>query len=366
LEKKIQQLTSTTSTTTDLLGGNKFNWYSDVAIVTKVHWPNDLLMLQQMLCLFKAAYNRHLNYDIVVFTTIPWNETTTQQLADVVAPAHLEIVVDSAPLEDRLARLTGIQRRELFQRCDVKDNETLTWFHHCTEPTYGNKANLAYAWQSEFRARHLWTNPAMKKYRYMIWMDSDAMCTKDWNIDPMQMMVENELVLMYNNFPMGFTKNEKLRDKMMFAYNKTVCRVLLDEKEGYFNTYPCDDSFDGGVNDIQINQVHGFHHVTDLKFYRSQQNMKFFKTFIGNNQFSREWDDQIAVTVPAAVLAPEKAWEYKSHGINVSLIHNGDWDGNRMIKAKHWSYKRMWFEGGIMNSWPAGKELCRPYVKVRG
>ena len=108
--------------------------------------------------------------------------------------------------------------------------------------------------------------------------------------------------------------------------------------------------------------VHGFHHVTDLAFYRSKQNLEFFKTLIGTHQFSREWDDQIAVTIPAAVLAPQKAWKY-----NATLIHNGRWEGlKNSQRTKHYSYQRMWFEGGIMNSWPAAKALCRPYIKVRG
>merc|ERR1712232_207818 len=52
----------------------KFQRYEGVAIVTKVHWPNDIPILKQMLCLASAAYNRHVNYDIIVFSTIPWNQ----------------------------------------------------------------------------------------------------------------------------------------------------------------------------------------------------------------------------------------------------------------------------------------------------
>ena len=258
-----------------------FQRYEKVVIVTKVHWPEDVIMLQQSLCLVTAAYNRHVRYDIVVFTTLPWNLTTIAALADVVAPATVQVVVDSAPLADRVAALTGRQRTDLYARCNVTTGTNLTWMHYCTEPQYKIPSNLAYAWQAEFRARHLWvrvpcrrrlslslsffvfvlirllmrtihssyvfffffffqTHPALKSYRYMLWLDSDAMCTEDWTIDPIQLMIDNALVLLYSHFPQGDMKNPQLKEKMQHAYNnRTVCRIFEDETKGYFNTYPC-------------------------------------------------------------------------------------------------------------------------------
>jgi len=200
------------------------------------------------------------------------------------------------------------------------------------------------------------------------------MCTKDWNVDPMKMMVENKLVLMYDNFPSGLTNNQELKEKMMIAYDKSVCRVLFDETKGNFITKPCatPDTPEGQA-EVRIHKVHGFHHITDLSFYRSEMNMKFFRTFIGNRTFGRQLDDRIAVTIPAAILEPQKAWDYEKHGINVSLLHNGLWDGKKDRKAKSWSFKHMWYghkekgiTKGIKNSWPAGKKLCNSYIKVRG
>lgn len=35
----------------------------------------------------------------------------------------------------------------------------------------------------------------------MMWMDSDTMCSKAWEQDPIAAMVRNDLVLMYDNYP---------------------------------------------------------------------------------------------------------------------------------------------------------------------
>ena len=70
-----------TNTTTTTTVTQPFQRYEKVVIVTKVHWPEDVIMLQQSLCLVTAAYNRHVRYDIVVFTTLPWNVTINCSLS---------------------------------------------------------------------------------------------------------------------------------------------------------------------------------------------------------------------------------------------------------------------------------------------
>jgi hypothetical protein len=37
----------------------------------------------------------------------------------------------------------------------------------------------------------------------MIWMDDDAIPTKSWLKDPMKAMVEENLIVFYDNFPQG-------------------------------------------------------------------------------------------------------------------------------------------------------------------
>ena len=49
-----------------------FQRYEGVLIATKVLWSKDLPRLRQMFCLLNAAYNRHhVDYNLLVFTTLP-------------------------------------------------------------------------------------------------------------------------------------------------------------------------------------------------------------------------------------------------------------------------------------------------------
>lgn len=50
---------------------------------------------------------------------------------------------------------------------------------------------------------------------------------------------------------------------------------------------------------------------------------------IADTKFSRRWDDQLAVTVPAAMLAPEKAWDMRTHGVHLNVWHNQYLDGKK-------------------------------------
>ena len=70
-------------------------------------------------------------------------------------------------------------------------------------------------------------------------------------------------------------------------------------------------------------------HITDLDFYRSPKVMNWFTTLIGDMKFSRRYDDQIGVTVPAAVWAGNRTSDITIALNNYSLdiFHNGKLDG---------------------------------------
>lgn len=151
------------------------NIYDKVVIVTKVLWPKDLGLLQRMLCYLSFFYNDKRRYDIVVFTTLPWTEDQVQKLQKTVYPAKLVVAMDSPPIEEVTAKMTPEELKFINERCNVKSNETLSWWHHCRDPfAKGMGANnLGYCWQAEFRTYHIWTHEALKDYKYMIWMDSE-------------------------------------------------------------------------------------------------------------------------------------------------------------------------------------------------
>lgn len=323
--------------------------YDRVVMVTKVLWPSELMRLKQMICLFTAAYNRHVNYDIVVFTTIPWTRLQILELQGVAPQTNIRVVVDSPPLQDQLATMSSDELKFLYERCSVNPGENITWLHHCTEPGFRNIANLGYAWQAEFRAYHIWNTPVLAEYKYMIWMDSDALCTKPWTQDPMKVVVENDLVLLFDNFPQGACTNIKLQDKLMAAYNRTMCKVYLVDG-GHLNPHECREN-----ESVRVGNVHGFHHITNLDYYRSPEHQHFLQIMVSDYRFSREWDDQLGVTVPAAMGAPKRAWDYRAHGLNMGIHHNGRLDGKEKNIA--FGYNAFWEKGGKKN-WQVGREMC--------
>ena len=84
--------------------------------------------------------------------------------------------------------------------------------------------------------------------------------------------------------------------------------------------------------------VHGFCHITNLDWYRQQKH--FFENWIGDGFLQRKYDDQGAVTIPPAVLAPERAWDMYSHDLHLHLYHNGNLDGKK--KARRGGYRGFW------------------------
>jgi hypothetical protein len=331
--------------------------YDRVVVATKVLWPSDMPKLKQMLCLFTAAYNRHVNYDIVVFSTVPWTRRQVQELRAVVPQTEVVVVRDSPPLQDQLATMSPEEVRFLYKRCNVKEGENITWFHHCTEPGYGVKANLGYSWQAEFRAFHIWKAQALAQYKYMMWLDGDSFCTKPWAQDPMRMMVENDLVLMADNFPQGTAVLPSLREKMQRVYNRSICAVTLSD-EGRLSPKECTSR----IALPRLGLVHGFMHVTDLDFYRNATNLRFLELVVGGRRFSRQADDQLAVTAPAALAAPDRAWDMRRNGLNLGIHHNGLLDGKEKNAAP--GYSAFWEKEG-KKKWAAAREMCDDLVVYR-
>jgi hypothetical protein len=325
-----------------------------VVVATKVHSAMDLQRLQQMICLFTAAYNRHLNYDIVVFTTIPWRRWHLQELRAVAPQTHIRVVRDSVPLRDHFALMKPRELKFLVRRCGAASLQNLTWSNNCGEPGYPHETSLGYAWQAEFRSYHIWKTAVLAPYSYMMWIDADSYCTGPWTSDPVQEMVDQDLVLLADNFPAGHARNPRLNDKLRSVYNRTLCSLSL-EADG-FVPKECDES-----NTPQVGLVHGMMHVTSLNFYRSPKNLRYLELHAGDHRFSREWDDQLAVTAPAALGAPGRVRDLRTSGHRLGVHHNGYLDGkewNEKYGVMFWEY----WTHDIRNRWEVGREMCDALV----
>jgi hypothetical protein len=291
----------------------EFERQDGVVIVTKVHGTHQMTLLEQSLCLLHYAYNNRVLYDILVFTTTPINETDLVTTRRLVAPAKLTVVVDNQGLQNEIQALTPIRREKFLERCNETSPGNLTWWSNCPH-------RLAYTWQSEFRAWHIWRHPALSEYKYMMWLDTDGFSSKVWDRDPVAYMIQEDLVLLFDNFPAGRSKGRHIQERVFKAFNTTLCRVGL--KDGHLHRKISNDCFDSAIP-----QVHGFFHITNLEFYRSDPVMYWAETLIGDCYMCREYDDQVGVTVPAAILAPERSRDMRSNGIHLDVYHNSCLDG---------------------------------------
>jgi len=262
----------------------------------------------------------------------------------------LTVAVEGPSLEEHLAAMTEDERQFLEERCDVKPGEKLTWFHRCTEKGSSLFNNLGYSWQSEFRAFHIWNHEALKPYKYMFWIDSDAMCTKAFETDPMKVFIENDLNLMFDAFPGGLTRLPEFKVKMQETYGTSICKVSLT-KDGTLTPEMCKEE------DVlpSVRQICGFHHITRLDMYRSEKHQKFLKGLVSDYKFSRKWDDQLAVTIPAVMEDPKKAWDHQAHGVFLGIQHNSLMDGKE--RAEYISYLNWWNIVG-KSKWTVGRAMC--------
>ena len=108
-----------------------------------------------------------------------------------------------------------------------------------------------------------------------------------------------------------------------------------------------------GKKKTRIQQVHGFFHVSSLDFYRSDAVMKWNRALIGDSKFSRIFDDQIGITMSAAVLAGNRSRDMRSLGVYPRVFHNYVIDG----MMQDWrGYFVKWWEQNANTSFPEAQQ----------
>jgi len=280
------------------------------------------------------------------------------QLQHASQPARLVVASDMGgqSLLQRVQSLTDKQRTLLLFRCNVSRPEDMHWFTSCCATS--DCARLNYAWQAEFRATHVWFHPALAEYKYMLWLDSDAFCMQPWMQDPIDVMVRNRLVLFFDHFPQGHSSSrltQLLKSIVRRVFNSSLCGNITMNHLGQLHmrtTAPT--CADNAVARIPL--LHGFFHVTDLGFFRSPAVSAWVRNLTEDTKFSRHLDDQLAVTVPAAILAPGLAWDMRSNGVKLNVFHNGAIDGHHHERVG--GFKR-WFSKHGKGNFSAGWKACR-------
>ena len=350
----------TTPTTPELIGTDiqDFVRHEKVVIAMKIHGKTFLPEVKQALCLLHAAYNSRVLYDIVIFHTTPLPEADMAVVQAIVHPAKVTFVMDEKSLEQQIEDMTPEQREKLVARCnDANTTADLSWHTRCVDGK--TVMPIAYCWMSEFRSKQIWRQKVLEPYKYMLWWDSDNFATMVWQQDPIDYMVREDLVLLMGNYGQGTTRGGSgVQKKLYQVYNKTLCKSKIVENGRLHATYGTTEQECGGRD---VKQVHGFFHITNLDFYRLPINLHWFDVHIGDNKFSRQWDDQLAVMVPPVMLAPERAVEMEDVGIRPDIMHNMYTMGKR--KWKGGAYLAFW-EREAPTKFPEAIEKCTPYIKV--
>ena len=237
---------------------------------------------------------------MVVFTAEPLSQEEIRQLQEKVAPSKVSVVIDNIGLHQEIQALSQPRKEKFLKRCKVTDPTNLTWGSECP-------GRIAYNWQAEFRSVKIWTHPALANYKYMMWMDSDGFPTRVWDKDPIAFMIENDLIIFFDHFPQGRIHRSvkfEMHHRIYKSFNKTICKLELSKEDGSFITKLGTKNECRGVF---IPLIHGFFHITNLDFFRSDIVTNWVNTLIGDCFLCREFDDQAAVTIPTAILEPNRS-----------------------------------------------------------
>lgn len=116
-----------------------------VVVVTKIHDDLYMPLLVQQYCLFTAAYNHKMQYDLILFSTEPIGQEHRKELAEAVYPANLTIYIDEKTIADHVSELDENQTAYLLRRCKVNSTDELTWRTRCWEHG-GGEMPIAYTW----------------------------------------------------------------------------------------------------------------------------------------------------------------------------------------------------------------------------
>ena len=334
-------------------------------IVTKVIGPSEKKNLSQMLCMLSHFFNDEKQYDVIVFTTLPWHIDDQLYLQKLVYPTSIKIHLEGPPLLEQVSALNTTQQSFLLNRCgNVTSLKNLTWSNRCTEE--GSKVyKLGYGWQAEFRSYHIWNHPALLKYRYMMWLDSDAILSQMIITDPIQDAIHKNSIVSFAAFPYGRTHNQRLIHKMNLVYNHSICNAFLNKQTGRLSSKPC--SIDSKIN---LAQIGGFHHITDLHVFRKPIHQQFLKEFVGDYKYSRKYDDQIAVTVVGLMeqfLSKESNERFLIHqrstNVTLKIAHHCKFDNTERspCKAKR-IYNKLYKEDNTENA--KLKDRCDKYFEI--
>jgi len=148
-------------------------------------------------------------------------------------------------------------------------------------------------------------------------------------VDPIDLFVSRHLVLMFATLYSRLTSAPRQKVRA-FCAEEDACFCVGKPPlvNGTLNATRCSTNSTSG----RMPAAHGFMHITSLRFYRQARVQKWLDAWVGDAAFAREFDDQGAITVPAAAFAPQRSWDMWSNGVALNVMHNMLIDGRGFAK----------------------------------
>ena len=128
----------------DGLGIKDFDPNASAVIVSKIHANDTIPTVIQCFCLLHHAYNNRVNYDIVLFASVPISEEELQPIRDNIWPAKFTLVVDNPGLQEMVDALEPERKADLLNRCNVTSSSELTWLTRCREVMSSHEVRYYY------------------------------------------------------------------------------------------------------------------------------------------------------------------------------------------------------------------------------
>mmetsp|Transcript_44705 Transcript_44705/g.97274 ORF Transcript_44705/g.97274 Transcript_44705/m.97274 type:complete len:422 (+) Transcript_44705:84-1349(+) len=331
------------------------------AIVFKIHGPRNLASLLQSLCLLTQAYNGVARRDVVIFSDLRLDDAEMQQLQQTAAPASIDVISMHATPQEILLTLSSSVQERVAVACN-SSIELIDWETVCCEKDdhlFTYCFPMGYLIMNWFRIVELWTHPRLAAYDYILQMDSDSFCTKPWEHDPIEVLAEQNLTYCFNN-ELTWADNSLVRGVRALSrehFGKPTCEVKVEGGHLSLDETSCISDLD---TEAILHVMWGNFQVARLAFFRAAPFQAWARRFAADGYiFTRRWDDQTALTVALAQLAPEQTWQLAGLGLDLGIFHNANLNGTKVPDFVE-------YVDQLHNQATFALDACRPLIKISG
>jgi hypothetical protein len=343
-----------------LLGADSAVRARHSVIIYKVHSVSDKgQALLTSLCHLTAFFNRQRRYPIVVFTNTPTPGAHVESHRSVVGAANLSFVTTATP--DRFLPFPPGMPASVRERVvGICGNGTLSLTTCCA--TRIGRWSLGYIYMNAWVYLYMADEPAIRRYRHYLFVDSDAYIMKPWAFDPFDLMKEHRLAFIFNQ-------------RASSAWEGREVLPIAERHFGPLRGLPWDRCPSCPTDASWIMNPQGRAPVDgwggwfgggDLRLLRSRAYRNFAEEVLntGMSHLFR-FDQQFVMTVGVAALAAgrnatrkealwgdDPIWYLPARGYDTSMFHNWFYDSKVHTLLQNGSGTYM-----LLGTWGPGSRL---------